>query len=60
MFKPEKGKHEVQLCIAYAPYVAKKPILEMRWDKVTCKDCLWGRFQDVPDGMELKLVKDEC
>jgi len=50
-------KHKVQLCIAYAPYVAKNPILEMRWDDVTCKDCKEGRWNGVPDGMGLKLVK---
>jgi len=57
IFDKSKGKHYVQLCIAYAPYVAKKPILEMLWKNVTCKRCHSGRFNGVPDDMGLRLVK---
>lgn len=56
-FDKSKGKHKVQLCYEYAPYIARNPILEMRWKNVTCKHCLRGRFNGVPDGMELRLVK---
>lgn len=57
MFNKHLGKHYVPLCIAYSRYKAKKPILEMLWKNVTCKDCQSGRFNGVPDGMGLKLVK---
>lgn len=56
-FDKSKGKHYVPLCIQYAPYKAKKPILELRWENVTCKYCHEGRWNKVPDGMGLRLVK---
>ena len=57
MFDKSKGTHKVQLCIAYSSYVAKNPILEMRWENVTCRACRDGKWNDVPDGFGLKLVE---
>ena len=56
MFDLSLGKHYVPLCIAYSKYKALKPILEMQWSKVTCRECWSGKSNGVPDGMGLKLV----
>ena len=59
IFDKSKGKVREQLCKHYTyRRIAKKPILEMRWKDVTCRDC-WAGRGDVPDGMELKLVRKD-